>query len=44
MKKRIRAANVEALIREIERYRELLRDGRTIKGPPPQRRGGKSAK
>jgi HAMP domain-containing protein len=44
MKKRIRATNVEALIREIERYRAQLQAGRPASRPPQQRGTGKSAK
>jgi hypothetical protein len=44
MKKRIRAASAEALIREIERYRAQLQAGRRASRAPQQRGTGKSAK
>jgi hypothetical protein len=43
MKKR-RAADVEALLREIERYRAHLQATRATKRPPKERGGGKNAK
>ena len=44
MKKRIRAEDVEALIREIERYRAEVAAIRKTNRPPKRRGGGRSAK
>jgi hypothetical protein len=44
MKKRMRAADVEALIREIERYLAYLDATRSTNRSPKRRGGGRSSK